>query len=463
MAVDAVDHAHVFFQAATLHAVLRIAVLREQPGNDALELSTPLLARRSGTPGERDVLLAGAPEHGFLQLGIQFFPRGFQHGARFQAVFQFQNVGHAAIDVPLPATQLPPFAHQLNAALLERFRRVGNQTPRVETVDRAQAATVWAHALGAIKAEQLRTGRIETDLTIGTGIVGRKLEVVGELLTLPVGVLPVGVLPVGVLPFDLVGGDNQIAVAQFQGQFDRLGQPRADLAVDRKPVGDNLDVVPHLAVQAQIVAQPRHTAVNPSADEALFQKVFEEVAVLALLAADQRRQNQDLGPLGQGQNLLQNLFLGLGGDRLGALGTVPRAGAGIKHAKIIVNLGDRAHRAAGALPGRFLRDGDRRAQAGDQIDVGLGHLPQELSGIAREALHIASLPFGIERIERQRAFPRTTHTGKANQLIAWQKQVDVAKIMLSGTLNEYVGGRHKVVRSRRISSYGESRIIAPGS
>ena len=103
-----------------------------------------------------------------------------------------------------------------------------------------------------------------------------------------------------------------------------------------------------------------------------------------------------------------------------ALRAMPLPGAGVEHAQIIVNLGDRADRRARVLARRLLRDRNRRAQARDEIDVRLGHLPQKLPGEARQAFDVAPLPFGIQRVEGQRAFARAADAGQANQLIARQ-------------------------------------------
>ncbi len=112
---------------------------------------------------------------------------------------------------------------------------------------------------------------------------------------------------------------DEIPFAQPQRQLDRFRQPRTNLCSHRQPIDHNLDVVPHLAVQAQIVAQPDHPAVNPGAGKTLLQQIDEQVAILAPLAADQRRQDEDRRARGQGQNAFDDLFAGLRGDGPAAL------------------------------------------------------------------------------------------------------------------------------------------------
>jgi len=178
--------------------------------------------------------------------------------------------------------------------------------------------------------------------------------------------------------------------------------------------------VPHLPVQPQVVGQPDHAAIDPGTNEALLQQVLEEIAVLALLAADQGGQDHEIGATRQADDPLEDLVAGLGGDRPAALRTMPLAHPGVKHPQIVVNLGDRAYGRAGVLAGRLLRDRDRGADAGDQVDVWLGHLAEELPGEARKALDVAALPLGIEGVEGQRTLPRAAHAGQADQLVPRQ-------------------------------------------
>ncbi len=86
----------------------------------------------------------------------------------------------------------------------------------------------------------------------------------------------------------------------------------------------------------------------------------------------------------------------------------------------------------------------------DVVDVGLGHLPEELPGEARQAFDVPPLPFGIQRVERQRALARAADAGQADQLIARQTQIDVPQVVLAGALDDDVGSGHG--RSARIRS-----------
>ena len=148
-------------------------------------------------------------------------------------------------------------------------------------------------------------------------------------------------------------------------------------------------------------------------------------------------------PAGQQPDPIDDLLPRLRRDRPTALGTVPLADPGEEHAQIVVDLGDRAHRRAGIRAAGLLRDRDRRAQPGDQIDVRLGHLPEELAGETGKAFDVAPLPLGIERIEGQRALARAADAGEANQSISGQDKTYVPQIVLSGALNQDVGICHR--------------------
>ena len=94
-----------------------------------------------------------------------------------------------------------------------------------------------------------------------------------------------------------------------------------------------------------------------------------------------------------------------------------------------------------------LRDRDCRVQARDQVHVGLGHLSEELPGIAGKALHVTPLSLGVEGVEGQRAFARPADARKADQPVPRQLNVDVPKIMLSGASDKDVRSVHIVAAS----------------
>ena len=55
----------------------------------------------------------------------------------------------------------------------------------------------------------------------------------------------------------------------------------------------------------------------------------------------------------------------------------------------------------GLLRRRLLLDGDGRREAADRIVERLVHLAEELAGVGAEALDVAPLALGVERVEGQ--------------------------------------------------------------
>src|SRR5690606_13782723 len=101
------------------------------------------------------------------------------------------------------------------------------------------------------------------------------------------------------------------------------------------------------------------------------------------------------------------------------------ADSGKEHAKKVVDLGDRADGAAWVGAGRFLADRNRRAQAGDEIDVWFGHLAHELAGVVAQAFDVSPLALGVKGVKGQRAFAAARHTAEADQLPPRQRKIDV--------------------------------------
>ena len=152
--------------------------------------------------------------------------------------------------------------------------------------------------------------------------------------------------------------------AQGQRLLDRLGQPRPHLRLVLQPVDDDLDVVLDPAVELQVVGQADDLAIDAGADEAALEHVLEQVLVLALLAADDRGQDEEARPVRQGEDAGDDLLARLGGDRPAALGAMALADAGVEDAQVVVDLGDGADGRARIAAGRLLLDADGRRQAG---------------------------------------------------------------------------------------------------
>ena len=215
--------------------------------------------------------------------------------------------------------------------------------------------------------------------------------------------------------------------------FDGLGQPGTQGFASNHPVDHDFDVVTHLPVEFQVFRQLHDLAVDACANEALFQQVVEEVAVLALLTLDNRCENLELRPVFVPGNRVDNLLDRLRRDWLPALIATLRADPGKEHSQIIINLRDRADGAARVASAGLLLDRNRRSQPGDRVNFRLGYLSQKLPRVAGQRFDVPPLPLGVKRVKRQRTLPRSADPGHHDQLVLRQLQRNIAQVMLPRT------------------------------
>jgi hypothetical protein len=96
----------------------------------------------------------------------------------------------------------------------------------------------------------------------------------------------------------------------------------------------------------------------------------------------------------------------------------------------------------------FLFDGNRRRQAFDRIDVGFLHQFEELTRIGRQGFDVATLTFGIDRIEGERRLARAAEPGDHGQAVARDVDIDILEIVFAGAAD--VNGLHgSVVRGEK--------------
>ena len=412
MAIWTSHRPHIAFELATLRHAVRVAILVQQVGDDPFEHAAVLHRRLAAAPRVGDVQLAGAPQPELLKFRFEFFPRCLQHGARFEFMHAFDRLRHAVIDVPPPAPEILPATDQRETSLLEVQRRVGNEQAGIEGVEFAQAVAFVAHALWAVEAEQLRRRRLEAQSTVGAGVIDREDRIAGPCLR-----AARRLVVRGLLGLDL---DEHRSFANRQRQLDGFGKSRPDVGLVLQPVDHDFDVVPHLAIEMQVVVQRNGFAVDSRADESLFQQIDEQIAILALLSANQRGQHRELRVGREMQNAGDDLLPRLTFDLLAALRTEALSDSREQDSQVVVDLGDCADRRARVVAARFLRDRNRGAQAAEIIDVGLGHLAEELPRKAGQTFDVAALSFGIHGIEGQRTLAGTADSGQANQFVSRQ-------------------------------------------
>ena len=183
--------------------------------------------------------------------------------------------------------------------------------------------------------------------------------------------------------------------------FNRLGDTAQRVFPNHDAVDYDLDIVLELFVQIDGVVERAYFAVDTHAAKALSSKILEQFCVFAFAPAHHRCQHKRTTTLPRRQDLIGDLVGGLALDNATALGTVRRAHACKKQAKVVINLSYSTHRRARILGRRFLIDRNSWRKAVDRVQIGLVHLAQKLASIARQTLNITALALGIDRVKRQ--------------------------------------------------------------
>ncbi len=160
--------------------------------------------------------------------------------------------------------------------------------------------------------------------------------------------------------------------------------------------------------------------------------------MLALPCAHNGSKHLDPRIRGQGHDLIRNLINGLLANLFTAIWAVGHADSRPQQAQIIIDLRDGAYGGAGIMRCCFLVNGDGRREPLNGIDVGLVQLAEKLPGIGGQRLDISALPFGIDRVKRQRALAGPGDAGQHHQFVAWNLNVYIPKIV--GTRAPYAYG-----------------------
>jgi hypothetical protein len=179
----------------------------------------------------------------------------------------------------------------------------------------------------------------------------------------------------------------------------------AEVWLQREAIDHDLDRVLELLVELDLVLEQSLLAVDLDTREPLAAQPLEQVPVLALAIADDRRVHGELRPLGEPKHLVDDLLDALTGDRPAADRAVRAADAGVEETQVVVDLGDGPDGGARVTRRRLLVDRDRRREAVDRVDVRLLHHLQELTRVGRERLHVAPLPLGVDGVEGERGLP----------------------------------------------------------
>ena len=202
-------------------------------------------------------------------------------------------------------------------------------------------------------------------------------------------------------------------------------------------------------------------AVDPDADEALAAGAVEDPVALGLAVLDERAEDEQPRALGQREDLVDDLLDRLALDRV-AVGAVRDADPGEQQPQVVVDLGDRADRRARVARRALLVDRDGRRQAVDLVDVRLLHLAQELAGVGAQALDVAALALGVDRVEGEAGLAAARQAGDDDQPVTRERDVDVLEVVFARAAHDepILGHGSSVPDRQRARRTGASLIRA---
>ena len=337
--------------------------------------------------------------------------------------------GLIPVDLPLVRDRL---GHLLVVA--RGARRPGQDRPLVQRERRIRDDQLWIDLHLGAEAGAARTGAV------------RRVEREHARLELRhrgAAVKAHEALRVGrdLLVRDVLDVDDALR-ARHRG-LDRVGEPLAQVGPHHEPVDDDRDVVLVLLVEDDVLLEPAQLAVHLHARESLRAQLLEELPVLALAPADDRREHHELGALRHRHHLVDDLLGGLRLDRAAAVVAVRMTDAGPQEAQVVVDLGDRADRRARVARGRLLVDRDGRREALDRVHVRLVHLTEELARVGRQRLDVAALALRVDRVEREARLARARQPRDHDQRVARQPQVEIPEVVLPRTRDDdFATGDH---------------------
>ena len=346
---------------------------------------------------------------------------------------------------------------RLDRAVGDGERPVGDDEFRVDLHFDAEAGADAACAVGAVEGEVARLDFAEGDHVVGAGELFGEDQVVG-------------------LP-SFGDGDLHHATAQHERLLDGFGEAVGEGA----PIGGDFVIFGRVGVSqrgrsgrmmrstttsmvwrlflARVMGSSRETTspstrtrTKPLCRASSRICTCSPLRSLTTGASTMRRASGV-----EGEDVVDHLLHGLAGDGLAANGAVRPAGSGEEEAQIVVDLGDRADRGPGVATAGFLVDGDRRGEPFDVVHIGLFHLAEELAGVGGERLDVASLAFGVDRVEGEGGFTGAGHARDDDELVSGDGDVDVLEVVLaSATDNDSIQRQGSC--SRENCQAGDARV-----
>jgi hypothetical protein len=201
------------------------------------------------------------------------------------------------------------------------------------------------------------------------------------------------------------------------------------LPVDHEPIHDRVHVSHRRFVEFELRGDVHGRPVNDDAAATLLPQFGEDQIEILAVDLEHGRPQLDLGARRQREDGFEDLARRSARRRVARARAVWLPDGGEQQVQIARDVGHRADSGARVAGQRLLLDGNHRRQAEDEIDVGLGDVRDEPLGVGRERLHVATLPFGVDRVEGQARLARSGQTGDDDQPVARDVERDVFEVM----------------------------------
>src|SRR5574344_135504 len=277
--------------------------------------------------------------------------------------------------------------------------------------------------------------QISQTLALGTGALGRvEREIVRCRVTVrhTRGRAHQSTAVVFHLPAVLVEDHDQ-SVTLTQGDIHTLLQSFVVLLLYGQLVDDHFDIMILVSVYLHAAGNLHDLSVDTDIEVPLAAHTLEEFAVMALTTSYQRSQDENLMPVIVVHDHVKQFLFGILDHLFAGSITVGGTGAGVEQTQVIVHLGGCADRRTGVLVCCLLFDADHWTQSCNLVYIRAFHAAEEIPGVSRERLYIASLTFGEYRVESQRRLARTTQSGYDRQTVSWNLHIHILEVMDTGT------------------------------
>ena len=298
-------------------------------------------------------------------------------------------------------------AERLHAAITQGQRRIGQNLLPVEDRLLPQTVAMRAGSLRRVEGESMRRRIFERHPRRRTHQMTRVIAHLPRFIVI----------------------DSHRALALPHRFAQRSEQPLAQGIPDGHAVDHQVDRMDLVPVELHTGGELPDLAVDTRIKITLLDQAFEQLPVMALASFDDRSRHGDLAAAELFENQLDDLFVRIVDHLLARDRRVSPRSPCIEQAQEIADLGYGTDRRTGILVGGLLLDGHHRAESRDLIDIGPFHRADELPGIGRKRLHIAALPFGIDRIESQGRLAGTRKSCDDDQFPARNFQIDVLQVM----------------------------------